>query len=90
MQTEVFRDSLGLPKSIQLVTTNNQSVFQYQVHRSTNVLGWNFPLEFFGVQYVPTRTNGWKVHLTLKGKVTAIGVGAEPQIPAKVVRAAKK
>lgn len=89
-QTEVFGDSLGLPKSIHLVTTNNQSVFQYQVHRSTNVLGWNFPLEFFGVQYVPTRTNGWKLHLTVKGKVTAIGVGAEPQIPSKVVKAAKK
>ena len=87
-QTEVFGDSLGLPKSIHLVTTNNQSVFQYQAHRATNVLGWNFPLEFFGVQYKPTRTNGWELHLTVKGKVTAIGVGAEPQIPSKVVEAA--
>ncbi len=87
-QTEVFGDSLGLPKSIHLVTTNNQSVFQYQAHRATNVLGWNFPLEVFGVQYKPTRTNGWELHLTVKGKVTAIGVGAEPQIPSKVVEAA--
>ena len=89
-QTEVFRDRLGLPKSIDLVTTNNQFIFRYQVHRSTNIMGWTFPSEFFGVQYLPTRTNGWKLHVTLKGKVTAIGVGAEPQIPAKVVKAANK
>ncbi len=89
-QSEVFGDTLGLPKSIQLMTTNNQSVFQYQVHRSTNVLGWNLPLEFFGVQYAPTRTNGWKLHFTVKGKVTAISVGHEPQIPAMVVKASNR
>lgn len=89
-QTEVFNDGLGLPKSINLFTTNNQSIYQYQVSRSTNLLGWNFPLEFYGVQYLPTRTNGWKLHLTVKGKVNIIGVGTEPQIPAKVKKAAEK
>ena len=85
--TEVFQDSLGLPKTMTLVTTNNQCIFQYQVHTSTNVLGWNFPLEFYGVQYLPTGTNAWKLAQTLKGKVTAIGAAAEPRIPAEVMKA---
>ena len=89
-QTDVFKDSLGLPNSINLITTNNQSIFQYQVRQSTNLLGWNFPLEFYGVQYLPTGANGWKLHLTIKGKVTAISVGSKPQIPAEVLKAAEK
>lgn len=84
--TEVFKDGLGLPKSINLVSTNSQSVFQYQVRQSTNVLGWNFPLEFYGVQYLPTGTNNWKLHLTFRGKVTAIGPGTKPEIPAEVMK----
>ena len=84
-QTEVFKDSLSLPKSINLVTTNNQSIFQYQVRGSTNVLGWNFPLEFYGVQYLPTGTNAWKLHLTLKGKVISSAPGKEPKIPTDVM-----
>jgi hypothetical protein len=83
--TEVFRDGLGLPKRINLVSTNGQSIFQYQVRQSTNVLGWNFPLEFYGVQYLPTGTNGWKLHMTLKGRVTGIHACAKPEIPAEVM-----
>lgn len=85
--TEVFQDGLGLPKTMTLTTTNNQCIFQYQVHTSTNVLGWNLPLEFYGVQYLPTGTNAWKLALTLKGKVTSIGPAAEPRIPAEVIKA---
>jgi hypothetical protein len=85
--TEVFPDGLGLPKIMTLVTTNNQCIFQYQVHASTNLLGWNLPLEFYGVQYLPTGTNAWKVALTLKGRVTAIGPAAEPSIPPEVMQA---
>jgi hypothetical protein len=84
--TEVFQDGLGLPKSINLVSTNNQSIFRYQVRQSTNVLGWNFPLEFYGAQYLPTGTNNWKLHLTLRGRVTAIGAGSKPEIPADVMK----
>jgi hypothetical protein len=84
--TEVFKDGLGQPKSINLVATNNQSIFQYQVRQSTNVLGWNFPLEFYGVQYLPTDTNSWKLHLTLTGRVTSIGAGTEPEFPADVMK----
>ena len=71
-QTAVFEDGLGLPRSINIFATNNQTIFQYQTRQSTNVLGWNFPSEFYLVQYSPEGTNGWKLHLTAKGKVTAI------------------
>ena len=87
---EVFPDGLGLPRSANLVFTNGQSIFEYQVHRSTNVLGWTFPLEFYGIQYLPTGTNNWKLHLTLRGKVTSIGAGREPEIPADVRKAIRK
>jgi hypothetical protein len=83
--TEVFDDDLGLPRSINLTSTNNQSIFQYQVRRSTNVLGWDFPLEFYGVQYLPTGTNAWKLHMTLKGRVTKIGPSPRPEIPPQVM-----
>lgn len=89
-KTEVFNDGLGLPKKITLFATNGQPVLQYQVHSSTNILGWNFPLEFYGVQYAPEGTNQWTVHLTFKGRVTAIGVGTEPQIPPAVFKAVEK
>jgi hypothetical protein len=88
--TEVFQDGLGLPRHINLVFTNNQSIFQYQVRQSTNVLGWNFPLEFYGVQYLPTGTNNWKLHLTLRGRVTSIGAGREPEIPADAMKPIQK
>jgi hypothetical protein len=79
-KTTVFEDGLGLPRSVELFTRKDQLIFQYQVRQSTNVLGWNFPLELYGVQYRPVQTNGWAVQLTVKGKVTAIGVGTEPKI----------
>lgn len=52
-QTTVFQDGLGLPRILDLIATNNQPIFQYQTRQSTNVLGWNFPLEFYCVQYLP-------------------------------------
>ncbi|HXJ76377.1 MAG TPA: hypothetical protein VNM37_26195, partial [Candidatus Dormibacteraeota bacterium] len=86
----VFNDDLGLPKSINLVVTNNQSVFQYQVRQSTNVLGWNFPLEFHGVQQLPAGTNTWKLHMTIRGKVTSIHPGQNPEIPAEVMNVVER
>jgi len=81
-----FEDGLGLPSSVDISTAKDQLVFQYQVHHSTNVLGCNFPTEFYLVQYKPARapwTNSWEVHLTGKGRVTAIGPGTEPKVPEK-------
>jgi hypothetical protein len=70
-----------------LISTNNQSIFHYQVHQTTNVLGCNFPLEFYGVQYVGIGSNGWTVDLTLKGRVTAIRPASKPGIPAEILKA---
>jgi hypothetical protein len=88
--TAVFEDTLGLPKSINLLSTNGQSIFQYQVRDSTNVLGWKMPLEFYGVQYLPTGTNAWKLHLTFKGRVTSIGPATQPEIPPAVMQVIEK
>lgn len=79
-KTTVFEDGLGLPRSVELFTPEPCRIFQYQVRQTTNISGWEFPLEFYGVQYRPAATNGWELHLTFKGKVTAIGVGKEPKL----------
>ena len=89
-KTTVFKDGLDLPRSLELFTPKDQLIFQYQVRQSTNVLGWNFPLEFYGVQYRPVGTNGWVVQLTVKGKVTTIGVGTEAKIPPLAEKTAEK
>ncbi len=88
-KADVFNDSLGLPKTITLSATNDQPVFRYQVHETTNVLGCNVPLEFSGVQYVAFGTNAWTPELAFKGKVISISPGKEPQIPAEIVKAAQ-
>jgi hypothetical protein len=88
-RTEVFDDTLGLPKSVDLYTSSNQPVFQYRVTSSTNILGREFPLEFYLAQYRPAYlpdskyfgTNGWELQLTAKGKVTSIGLGTKLQNP---------
>jgi hypothetical protein len=88
--TKVFQDALSLPSSIDLVSTNGQPIFQYQVRQSTNILGWQIPLEYYGVQYLPTGSNRWKLHLTFKGKVTSIALATAPEIPSEVMEAVEK
>jgi hypothetical protein len=82
-QTERFEGKLGLPCSVDLYTDSKQPVLQYRVARSTNLLGWEFPLEFHLAQYLPDRSNAWALHLTARGRVTAIGMAktlaASPQ-----------
>ncbi|HEX3797972.1 MAG TPA: hypothetical protein VH413_04660 [Verrucomicrobiae bacterium] len=89
-QTSVFHDELGLPESINLITTNNLPLFNYRVHTSTNIMGWNFPLEFYSVQYISHGTNAPQVDVTVKGRVKTIGPGTEPIIPPEVLKAIKK
>ena len=79
-KTTVFEDGLGLPRSVELFTPQQRRIFQYQVRQTTNINGWEIPLEFYGVQYRPAETNGWELHLTFKSRVTAIGVGSEPKL----------
>jgi hypothetical protein len=80
-KTTVFDDGLGLPRSIELFAPEQRCIFQYQVRQTTNIVGWEIPLEFYGVQYRPARTNGWELQMTFKGKVSAIGVCSELKPP---------
>lgn len=75
-----FDDSLGLPRSIDLYTTNQQPVFQYRIAASTNFAGWTIPLEFHVVQYDQVGTNAWQVQFTGKGRVTNIRMTSEPAL----------
>ncbi len=87
----LFKDTLGLPNTVNLYTTNDQPVFQYRVAASTNVLGWELPLEFYLAEYRPAAaTHGWELNFTAKGRVTTIGVGTEPEIPPEVEKAVEK
>jgi hypothetical protein len=86
-RTAVFDDELGLPRSMDLSTSNNQQVMQYRVASSTNYVGWEFPQEFYLAQYrkaaVPEKqwmiagTNGWELDFVAKGTVKAIAERAE-------------
>ena len=89
-ETITFDDALGLPRIINLYTTKRQPVLQYRVTASTNVLGSNFPLEFHLAQYRPSGTNGWELHLTAKGNVTAISTGEGIDFPTGVEPVAGK
>jgi hypothetical protein len=81
-RTAVFDDPLGLPKSVNLFTTDQQQVMQYRVVSSTNVLGCQIPTEFVLAQYrtAPTLesqhiwagTNGWELDFIAKGKVKTV------------------
>ncbi len=88
-ETVTFDDPLGLPKIITLTTGNAQPIFQYRTLSSTNVFGWEFPLEFKVAQYRPlhrfpsvtTETNGWELEYTASGKMTAVEPASNPQLP---------
>lgn len=71
-KTKVFEDALGLPMSVKLLTKEQDMAFQYEVHQTTNVSGWSFPLEFYCVQYESVRTNQGNLRLTAKGRLTSI------------------
>jgi len=79
--TELFNDSLGLPKTINLVTADAESMYQYQVLNTTNVLGWSVPTEFQGVAYRQRPGRKSEVSIVFKGRVTAFGPAAELVIP---------
>jgi hypothetical protein len=89
-KTSVFPDGLGLPRSIELVTTNKHPLFEYQAHMTTNFMGWTFPTEFFAVQNWPSTNNEWQVFGTMKGRITSIRATTEPKIPDDVAAEAHK
>jgi hypothetical protein len=90
-RTTSFQDTLGLPSEMEFYTTNNQPVCQYRIVGSTNVLGWNFPLEFHLAQYRRDYQTGvCQLHMTATGKLTSIGVGGEPGVPTAAQKALEK
>jgi len=86
-KTVVFKDDLGLPKSVELYSTNAQLVCEYKVLQATNFLGRTFPLKFRVAQFwnrpgsggatIPTRSD-------LYSRVTAIKLGTQPEFPKEV------
>jgi len=89
-RTVAFDDSLGLPRSVRLETTDNLPILQYGVVSSTNLFGWEFPLEFYIAQYRPATSadflqTGWEIDFIAKGTVTAVGPGSKPVIPPAVL-----
>jgi hypothetical protein len=88
--TTTFKDGLGLPISIELYSTN-QPLCHYRTVGSTNVLGWDFPLEFYLAQYRQNyQTRVWEVHMTASGKLKTIGPGSEPSVPTEAQREDEK
>ena len=89
VKTKPFEDNLGLPRRVDLSTTNGQPVFQYHVTASTNLLERDFPLEFRAAQYRPLyarprwSTDGWELQFTARGRVLRIGPGSEPGLAPK-------
>jgi hypothetical protein len=80
-ETTVFADSLGLPRRVAFRTTQRQLKCEYQVQKSTNVLGWNFPTTFTVVQNEPNSFGQWNRQLTVSGRVTAIRPAPKPEMP---------
>lgn len=80
----LFKDALGLPKSMVLHTPGNEPVVHYRVDASTNVCGWQFPAEFSLAQYRPTDANCWQTHMTATGKLTAIRAVSELEFSSRV------
>ncbi len=99
-RTTAFSDGFGLPRVMNLYSTDGQPTLEYRALSSTNILDREFPLEFKLVQYRPAPlpgrpgivvgTNGWTLELMVSGRVTGIGIAPQPEIPAKVMSAIRK
>jgi hypothetical protein len=77
----LFQDDLGLPRSVGLYTTHNETIFHYRVDATTNVMGWEFPTEFALTEYKPRGDDGWQSHLQANGKLKSIRVVPELMFP---------
>ena len=91
-RVELFKDALGLPKSLGLYTANHETVFHYRVDASTNVLGWEFPLEFALTEYRPSypgEANCWQTDFFATGKLTGIRVVSELKFSNGIDKAAE-
>lgn len=80
-ETTLFADRLGLPRRVDLFTSQRQIKCEYRVQQSTNVHGWSFPTAFTVVQNEPDRFDVWKPHLVASGRVTGIRRASKPELP---------
>lgn len=84
--TNLFPDNLGLPRSIDFIENTNQYIFRYQTRETTNFLGWTFPLEFYGVQYIRGNIGGAVISMAFKGRVASFHPASKPSIPESVLK----
>jgi len=90
-QAQIFKDSLGLPRVVDLCMTNGQPVCRYRVLESTNFMGWAIPLEFQVAQYRRDYQSGiWELSLTASGKVVALMEGQAPRLTLEAPDAAEQ
>lgn len=68
-----------MPRVLDLELATGQPVMQYRATAFTNVLGWEFPLQFKMVHHRPRGTNGWEFDF---GEV--LSIGPAPTNPAAI------
>ena len=84
-QTVVFKDALGLPKSVKLFAPKDNLIWEYRVEQTTNFLGWTFPSRFSAVSYRPAFPGeGLKPNYSYSGTIISIKAAEEPKIPQEV------
>jgi len=92
-KTIVFKDDLGLPKSVELYATNGQLVCEYKVLQATNFLGRTFPLKFRVAQFRDRPASGGATipsRSDLLGRMTSIKIGTQPELPKEVRKELQK
>jgi hypothetical protein len=74
-----LENGFTMAKQIYLLTPEGQLALEYQVVDRTNILGWDFPLEFSLAQYRELRlpgegvaTNRWQLDFLARGKITSV------------------
>lgn len=83
-ETTLFTDGQGLPRQVDLFTSNRDFKARYRVQQSTNILGWSFPLAFTVVQNEPDELNVWKRQVEASGRVTRIRRASKPELPEEI------
>jgi hypothetical protein len=73
-----FEDDLGLPKSLLIVSGEEQPVVDYRVAGTTNIAGRLFPRSFYLLEYNPIGPKGWILGLLVHGKVSSIAPASDP------------
>ncbi len=88
-KTGGFNDSLGLPERVELFQPKGGAPFcVYNVLQSTNVVGWNVPIQFDFLQYRRAGPGAGRLVLRASGLVTSNSEAKEPVVPPDLVKVA--